>query len=167
MTPEEFETYAHGVRKLMLAKCYGVLGNSDDAEDATQEAMLKLWGARDKFDDLASPQAFAVTVARNCAVSMLRSRHIEADIDNCGVAPLSPFEADDEMLESDNELTISTILAHLPSWQQTILRMRHIDGYEIDEIARKLACSNGNVRSTLSRARCRVKDLFNELNGRL
>ena len=47
-----------------------------------------------------------------------------------------------------------------PDRQQTILRMKHIDGMEVPDIARLTGCSPEAVRMNLSRARRQIRDQF-------
>src|SRR6185503_4129310 len=54
--------------------CYRMLGRPQDAEDATQETFLSLFRSRDRLAEAQSVRAWVLTVARNTAVSMLRTR---------------------------------------------------------------------------------------------
>lgn len=168
METKEFEHFASGMRELMLAKCTAILGDPQEAEDATQEAMLKLWSCRDKIPLLESPRAYAATMARNTAISMLRARKGEEALDEGkAYSALSPYEADTDMENSDCQATIDTIFSRLPTWQQSILRLKHIEGYEIRDIAALLSCSEGSVRTTLIRARANIKNIFTTLSPKL
>ena len=51
-------------------------------------------------------------------------------------------------------------MEQLPGLQQTILRMKHVDGFEVKEIAELTGSSPEAVRVNLSRARKKVKELF-------
>ena len=44
-----------------------LLVSVEEAEDATQEVLLKLWNHRQKFKDYKSPEAFAMTMTKNRA----------------------------------------------------------------------------------------------------
>lgn len=52
------------------------------------------------------------------------------------------------------------IIASLPSVQQNVIRMRHIEGLEIEEIARITGSTPGSIRVALSRARQNIKEIF-------
>ncbi|WP_301206968.1 RNA polymerase sigma factor, partial [Paramuribaculum intestinale] len=51
----------------------------------------------------------------------------------------------------------------LPGVEQAVLRMRHIDGMEIEEIASISSSTPGAVRTALSRARRRVRQLYTRI----
>jgi RNA polymerase sigma-70 factor (ECF subfamily) len=69
--------------------------------------------------------------------------------------------AADDDIDIDIASTVDELLRQLPARQQQLLRMRHIDGLEIDEMARVLQSTPGSVRTALSRARHAAAALFN------
>ena len=52
------------------------------------------------------------------------------------------------------------IINSLPTVQRTIMRMKDIEGYETDEITKITGCSSEAIRSNLSRARKKVRDIY-------
>lgn len=52
------------------------------------------------------------------------------------------------------------IIDSLPNLQRTIMRMKDIEGYETDEIAEITGCGPEAIRSNLSRARKKVRDVY-------
>ena len=51
----------------------------------------------------------------------------------------------------------------LPTVEQAVLRMRHIDGMEIEEIAAISSSTTGAVLTALSRARRRIRDIYTRI----
>jgi putative RNA polymerase ECF-type sigma factor len=56
------------------------------------------------------------------------------------------------------------LIAQLPALQQTIIRMKDVEGYELAEIAEITATPVENVRVNLSRARKKIREQFLQLN---
>uniref|UniRef100_UPI0032E43D72 RNA polymerase sigma factor n=1 Tax=Phocaeicola vulgatus TaxID=821 RepID=UPI0032E43D72 len=56
--------------------------------------------------------------------------------------------------------SILEVIGTLPDLQQSILRMKHLEGFEVEEIARLTGSTPVAVRTNLSRARKRVKEQF-------
>ncbi|MDG1383982.1 MAG: sigma-70 family RNA polymerase sigma factor, partial [Flavobacteriaceae bacterium] len=54
-----------------------LLVSVEEAEDATQEVLLKLWRLRQKFKDYNSPEAFAMTVTKNWCLDRLKSKQAQ------------------------------------------------------------------------------------------
>jgi RNA polymerase sigma-70 factor (ECF subfamily) len=70
-----------------------------------------------------------------------------------------------EILEQQDAVAcIRHLIEQLPSLQQTIIRMKDIDGYELSEIAEITGAQVEAVRVNLSRARKRIRDRFMALN---
>lgn len=68
--------------------------------------------------------------------------------------------ADAAIEAADAELTMERVMAMLSPGQRAVLELRHVEGLEIDEIARATASTEAAVRVALCRARQRVKTLF-------
>ena len=131
----------------------------DDAEDAVQDILCKLWMLREKLDHYRSVDALAATAVRNYCLNHLRRSVQEVPIDERSVS-IPDTEPDADAAQEERLDTILQLMKELPDTQQAVLRMKHIDGLETDEIARTLGCTEEAVRMNLSRARKRIKEQF-------
>lgn len=144
----------------MLHQARKLIGDAEDAEDVVQDVLLRLWSRRDELDRCRNLKAFVATMVRNACIDFLRTRHTgtsslpEALCTADGSDPHHDLEAKDEM-----EL-MHRIVRSLPPLQQTILRMKDMEEYETEEIAQITGCSPEAIRSNLSRARKRVRDIY-------
>ncbi len=154
MTADEFIGEAESLRPTLIAVAGRYLGHGDEAEDAVQDALLKLWAMH---AELRSPMApLARVLVRNVCVDRLRRRHPTVEIADTAVADRSDASADEaDMLEK-----IMLMVGELPSRQQVILRLRHIDGMDFKDIARLLGSTEQAVRKALSRARMALRDMI-------
>jgi RNA polymerase sigma-70 factor (ECF subfamily) len=67
----------------------------------------------------------------------------------------------ERVLEGNDEIRLMReIISSLPTLQQTIIRMKDIEEYETEEIAQITGCSSESIRSNLSRARKKVRDIY-------
>jgi len=148
------------MRKKLINYAQKLLENAEDAEDIIQEVFLKLWHMRDKLDQYDSVPALTMTMTKHLCFNMLkvRQRKFEEPNDiNLTSHAISPYQ---ELEEKDDVGQLMSIIGTLPDLQQAVLRMKHVDGFEVEEIA-ELTGSNCNaVRMNLSRARRKVKELF-------
>lgn len=135
-----------------------------DAEDIVQEALLKLWYIRSKLDGYHSVEALAMQVTRNLSLDKLRARRPEGpDISTLSIDAGTRSPA--EQLEQKEAATrIRQLIAQLPTVQQTIIRMKDVEGYELAEIAEITGSAIEAVRSNLSRARKRIREQYLQLN---
>jgi RNA polymerase sigma factor (sigma-70 family) len=149
MTTEEFQQQAEKRRQQLVSIAHKYLGNTDEAEDIAQDAMVKLWLMREQ---LTLPIAgMASIVTRNLCIDALRKKHQTVDI--AQLPDEADFSDDGEQIEQ-----MLKVIDSLPSTQRTILRMRHLQGMEMREIALVLGSTEVAVRKTLSRARKVVRN---------
>ena len=149
MTTEEFQQQAVELRKQLVGIAHRYMGNTDEAEDIAQDAMVKLWLMREQ---LTLPIAgMASIVTRNLCIDALRKKHQTIDI--AQLHDEADFSDDGEQIEQ-----LMKVIDSLPSTQRTILRMRHLQGMEMREIALVLGSTEVAVRKTLSRARKVVRN---------
>ena len=149
MTTEEFQQQAVELRKQLVGIAHRYMGNTDEAEDIAQDAMVKLWLMREQ---LTLPiKGMASIVTRNLCIDALRKKHNTIDISK--LSDEADFSDDGEQIEQ-----MLKVIDSLPSTQRTILRMRHLQGMEMREIALVLGSTEVAVRKTLSRARKMVRN---------
>ena len=149
MTTEAFQQQAGELRKQLVGIAHRYMGNTDEAEDIAQDAMVKLWLMREQ---LTLPIAgMASIVTRNLCIDALRKKHQTIDI--AQLPDEADFSDDGEQIEQ-----LMKVIDSLPSTQRTILRMRHLQGMEMREIALVLGSTEVAVRKTLSRARKVVRN---------
>lgn len=154
MTAEEFQKEAQAVRPDVLSLARKYLKDSDEAEDAVQDAMLKLWKM---CDQLHSPMApLASVLVRNLAIDRLRRRR-----------PIGPLtrdvaEVQQERDEQERIERVMSIIATQPDTQQLLMRLRHQEGMEYAEIARLTGMSEVAVRKGISRARQAIRATYME-----
>lgn len=153
MTAEEFEKEAFALRPELEALASRWLGTPDDAEDMVQDAMLKLWAM---CADLRSPIApLARVLVRNICVDHMRRHHYTLSIDTTDVPDLSHGAADAECIDR-----MMAVVDSLPTAQQIVLRLRHIDGMSMADIAKLTGGTEVSVRKVLSRARKAVREQY-------
>lgn len=155
MTPEDFEREAERMRPMLLSAASGYLGNADDAEDAVQEVLVKLWAMAGTLRSPVAP--LAKVLVRNFCIDRLRRRRVTVSVDDTAL-PLTAAESNDGgILEH-----IMKVIDTLPATQQIVLRLRHIDGMAMEDIARLTGNNEANVRKILSRARMAVRKHYME-----
>lgn len=148
MTAEEYKQQAEMLRQHLHSMAQKYLGKTDEAEDIVQDAMLKLWLMHDKLH--APVVGIGSIITRNLCIDFLRRKKPMIDI--------SKLAEEEEVSDNGEEIErMLQIIDTLPSAQRTILRMRHLEGMEMREIAMVLGSTEVAVRKTLSRARMVVR----------
>ena len=149
---------------VLYYRALGFVKDNLAAEDIVQETFLKLWQIREKLDGYNSVEALAVQVAKNLALDKLKQHRPEGmDIALLSLDSGTRNPAE-ELEQHDTVARIRWLISKLPSLQQTIIRMKDIEGYELAEIAEITATPVENVRVNLSRARKKIREQFLQLN---
>ena len=160
MELKEFKITVLPLRDKLLNYARKLTDEPEDAEDAVQEVLLKLWNKRLELEQYRSIEAFAMTLTHNICIDMWRCKRndtLSLDI----VQAASPTGTPERLLEIKDEIHLMhEIIDSLPNLQRTIMRMKDIEGYETDEIAEITGCGPEAIRSNLSRARKKVRDVY-------
>ena len=150
MTQEEFKEEAQRLRPRLMLTARRYLGD-DDAEDKVQDALLRLW---QMVGELRQPfDALALRLTRNLCIDQVRRRKPTVMLTDSGGSDQA--DGDDERIER-----MMAVVSTLPDLQQTILRLRHLEGMEMNEIADLTGSSEVAVRKALSRARQAVRQKY-------
>lgn len=135
-----------------------LLVSSEEAEDAIQEVMMKLWVRNEKFSEYKNVEAFAMTMTKNFCLDQLKSKHsqnlklVHSNYTKAG-------ESLQETVESRDSLNwVERIMEDLPEQQKMVLQLRDIEQYEFEEIAECLDMKPTAIRVALSRARKKVRE---------
>jgi RNA polymerase sigma factor (sigma-70 family) len=151
------------------ALAYGValriLGDPGRAEDAVQDAFLKLWHGAARFDpERGSLRTWVVTAARNRSIDLLRGRPGRerqelALREDFGAPAAGPEELAAASLE---RAAVRAALAELPAEQRQAVQLAYFGGYTQAEIAQltsvPLSTVKGRMRLALEKLAAYLKD---------
>ncbi|HYD92381.1 MAG TPA: sigma-70 family RNA polymerase sigma factor [Flavobacterium sp.] len=143
-------------RVFRLAK--RMLVSTEEAEDATQEVLVKLWKNKDKLQGYSSVEALAMTITKNYCLDQLKSKRAsEMRIVHSNYSDRQAG-IDKQAEDRDSWGWVEKIIETLPEQQKLILQMREIEQYEYEEIAKIMDMNETAVRVALSRARKTLRE---------
>ncbi|MDR1198742.1 MAG: RNA polymerase sigma factor [Prevotellaceae bacterium] len=144
----------HADRTYRLAK--SILCDENAALDAVQDLNLKLWEKRNELDKIENITGFVLRSMRNLCLDKLRQKHIENELpDDLEYNESDPYSK----LEKKDMASQATVLINrLPELQRTVIRMRDVEGFELNEIAEITLLTENAVRVNLSRARQKIRE---------
>ena len=141
----------HAPRVLSLAR--RLLKDPAEAEDVTQEAMLRLWKiAPDWRAGEAKVSTWLYRVGSNLCTDRLRKKRGVGLDEAPEVADETP-NVEDQMIAADRGRALREAMDRLPERQKLALNLRHFEEQSNPEIAEVLETSVEAVESLLSRAR--------------
>lgn len=148
------------------AVAFRMLGNGADAEDVTQEAMLRLWKAAPQWDQNgeAQPMTWLYRVVSNLCIDRLRrTKGRTADLADVPESADETPSAVDQMIAADRQMALQAALAELPDRQRQAVVLRHIENLSNPEIAGVMDVGVEAVESLTARGK---RALVRILSGR-
>jgi RNA polymerase sigma-70 factor (ECF subfamily) len=164
MEQEQFIREVAPLRGVVVAYAKRMQSRGDEAEDVAQEVLLKLWDMRRELFRYRSVRALAIQMTKYVCINRLKVRERYEDEPTEGIAAGETASPHRQLEQRDQVAHLTRIIDRLPALQQAVLRMKHIDGLEVEEIARITGCSPEAIRANLSRGRKKVKELFFRLD---
>src|SRR6201996_3956844 len=181
-----FAEEAEPFRRELLAHCYRMLGSVQDAEDLVQETYLRAWRGYPNFEGRSSVRTWLYQIATNaCLTELARSRRRvvpsslrdpepdpHANLEAAGTevswlqpvpdALVTPDSADPAVIVAAREslrLALVASLQYLPPKQRAVLVLRDVLAFPAPQVADILGTTTAAVKSTLQRARARLREL--------
>ncbi|MDO6728762.1 RNA polymerase sigma factor [Marinovum sp. 2_MG-2023] len=141
-----------------------MLGDRAEAEDVTQDALLRLWKiAPDWRQGEAQVTTWLWRVVANLATDRLRKRRRVAPLEDAGEPADETASAEAQMQTASRRAALAGALAELPDRQRQAVELRHFEGLGNPEIAAILKISVDAVESLTARGR---RALARALKGR-
>jgi RNA polymerase sigma-70 factor (ECF subfamily) len=178
-----FERLLAPYRRELLAHCYRMLASTHDAEDALQDALLRVWRGLGGFEERGGGtlRAWLYRIATNASLDLIGRRRRRLLPPGYGAASdpsvppgdpvgeavwLEPFAAETVAVEDTApgpeatleereslELAFVAALQELPARQRAVLILREVLGFSAKEVGETLETSVPSVNSALQRAR--------------
>jgi RNA polymerase sigma-70 factor (ECF subfamily) len=143
----------HRYRPALMSFCRGVVG-SDCADDVVNQAMLQAIIALRRGDRPRELKPWLFTIARRCAVDVMRLSSRQNSLRAQRGHPAGPSHA---VEQRETVRSLVRALGHLPSHERRALVARELGGSSYEEIADELGRSVGAVRQMIYRARVVVR----------
>jgi RNA polymerase sigma-70 factor (ECF subfamily) len=170
-----FKSLYERVKPGILNHCYGILKNSELAEDAFLNAMSKVWQKIDQYDSSRGNfSTWCYNISRNESLLILKTRkkyvHLSTeDLDyssakaeeknpsyNIEEDPLWSFVTGGESIDDIYEAVVEEIRS-LPSLYRDIMIDREINRMKYKDIAEKYGIKKRSIATRIRRARNKIR----------
>ena len=165
-----FEELIRQYEKKVYTLCFRMCGNSEDAEEAAQDAFLALWRGIDRFRQESSLSTWIYRLASNACIDLMRRKKkgagsVSLDDEELFVDAVDPAPQPHEEAERrETQRLLQEGLLSLPAEYRSILLLREIEGLSYSEISAALDLELGTVKSRISRGRTLLRN-FLSVNG--
>ncbi|HBV67367.1 MAG TPA: RNA polymerase subunit sigma-24 [Clostridiales bacterium] len=172
---DAFEELIKDYKRVAYNIALRILRILEDAEDASQEALIKVYKSIQNFNMQSTFKVWMYRIVVNTCIDFKRKKNInvvsiDEGIDVGGDNQVYREIADDSanpdvLLEKNfNSKVINDAVSKLEDDYKAIIILRDIQGFSYSEIAEILSCNLGTVKSRLNRARKSLKEILeNEL----
>lgn len=136
---------------------YSVLRNAADAEDAVQEAFLRVLRHRETLDEVRDQRVWLIRIVWNIVLDRKRRTKTRPETDDVAdlarVLPAGGLSAEERASAAQHHASVLTCVEQLPAKERQVLMLSAFEELTSVEIASVLGITESSVRSRLFRAR--------------
>jgi RNA polymerase sigma-70 factor (ECF subfamily) len=144
---------------------FSVLRNAADAEDAVQEAFLRVLKHRDTLDEVRDRRVWLIRIVWNIVLDRKRRAKTRPETDDVAdlarVLPAEGLSAEDRAAAAQHHAHVLACVEQLPAKEREVLTLSAFEELTSVEIATVLGITESSVRSRLFRARNLMAGLLN------
>lgn len=170
---ESFEQLIAGHQKRVFNIAYRMLGNLDDASDVTQEILLKAYRGIRNFKGKSSFSTWLYTITNNTCIDFIRKnrktnlvyldREYETEEGSYRIQLDSNEDTPEQLFEKKEvQKLVRESINELSYNHRKVIILRDMEQFSYREIAEILDCSEGTIKSRISRARVSLKTIIKE-----
>lgn len=142
---------------------YSILNQHHDAEDATQNAIIKIYKCLDQFRGTSSFKNWLIKIVRNHAIDIYRSNQRTVKIKDNFKETRNPdcirTRQPTNLKEMKSDL--NGLITNISPTYEKVIKLRYVESLSYEEISSELMCSVGTVKSRISRGRKQIRTLMN------
>ncbi len=159
---DAFEELVSRHQQVALSVAYRFLGERALAEDAAQEAFLRILAAAGRYRPSARFTTYLYSVIYHICVDISRRKH-PVSLDALGARQGSAADPAQVAADGERDALVRQAIQELPSRQRMALVLKHFEHLSYEEIARALECSPTAVDALLVRAKRRLQERLKDL----
>lgn len=151
--------------KFVFNVAYSFTANYDDAFDVAQDSFIKAWKKLSLFKGEASFSTWLYRITANTAKDLLAERNRRQHESEADEHIPSQYETPEERaIREENARELRQALDALDPEMREILVLRELEQLSYTEISELLGLEMGTVKSRLSRAREKLREILREQN---
>jgi RNA polymerase sigma-70 factor (ECF subfamily) len=159
-----FERLADRYERKVYRLCCSLLRDPDQAEDAAQESLVRVWKALAKYDQRASLSTWIYTITRNRCLTAIERRRDQASLSDPAVEQeAEAAQAVGPEAELDHLAMLRELVDALPERFRRVLTLFYYEERSVAEVALMLGQPEGTVKTNLHRARAALGERLRAL----
>lgn len=150
--------YTKYARKLYIA-CLRIVSNTAEAEEAMQDAFLKIFTRLDQYNEKQNFEAWIHTIAVHTAIDYVRRQNLLFEELSENMAEPESDEPNEEDVQYSVE-QVKLAMTKLSPGYRVVLSLYLFEGYDTEEIASILKIQPPSVRTQYLRAKRKLLDII-------
>lgn len=158
------DLYSKHYRRV-FSLCLRMTANVADAEDLAQEVFIQVQRKLDSFRGDSAFTTWLHRIAVNQVLMHFRKRSVKSELTTeTGDIPEKEvaFTERSRSVPVVDRIALTAAVEQLPPGYKTVFLLHDVEGYEHEEIAKKLGISSGTSKSQLHKARMKLRTLLNK-----
>ena len=165
--PIAFRVLVERYKKKAYYTALKLVRDPDDAYDVSQEAFIRVYNARRRYDGTSPFYAWFYAILRNLARNHMRKRFVRSEyaarVKRIRERNVEVSESPECIVEADEaKKAVWAAMGKLSYDHREIIILRHFEDMSYEEIAKFLGIAVGSVMSRLYYARSKLRDLLGE-----
>lgn len=159
---KKLEELYHLYRDTMLYVAVGILRNGYLAEDAVQEAFVRIAANLSKISKVDSKQTkvYVAVIVRNVALTILNDMNRQVFIDNIDSLAYVESGTKDSILNRMEYEEVVAAIRKLPDTFREILDLYYIQGFKVTEISERLGLNREVVKKRIQRGKKKLLEML-------
>lgn len=148
--PQAFDLVLKQYQTKVFHLAVSILGNREQAEDASQEIFLRIWRALPSYRGASSLSTWIFSIARNASLTALKRA-----ASKCTISLEEPgmLAAADKHEPDRPSPDLAALVQQLPGKQRQVVTLFYMEEKSYEEVSRLLDIPMGTVKTHLFRAR--------------
>ncbi len=160
---QAFEDLVTPYSPMVYRHCYQMLKNTHEAEDATQETMLRAYRAYHRFSN-QGVATWLYQIAHRVCLDILKSARVRRErllydqhTETYGEPSSEEPTPEESYLRNESNQALQNAMQTLSTTEQVLLSLFYGQGCSYDELSKATGLAQGTVKSKLSRAKQKLK----------
>ncbi|HEY0826559.1 MAG TPA: sigma-70 family RNA polymerase sigma factor [Bacilli bacterium] len=159
---EALVTLLRAIETHVYRTAYYILGNEQDALDASQEALIRVYTKINTYEEKALFKTWVQRIVTNICIDKFRRTKTTVSIDEHNMVFTTEHNVEDDIISSYVAKDIQEAIKKLPDHHRTVVVLRYLQDFSYNEIAESLDLPLNTVKSYLFRARQQLYSLLQD-----
>ncbi|WP_028544893.1 RNA polymerase sigma factor [Paenibacillus taiwanensis] len=159
---EALITLLREIEPYVYRTAYYLLHNEQDAMDASQEALIRIYTKINSYEEKAQFKTWVQRIVTNIAIDKFRRTKPTVSIDEHSLVFNGEHNVEKEVLSAYAAQDIRAAIDRLPEHHRAVVVLRYLQDFSYNEIAESLNLPLNTVKSYLFRARQQLQTMLQD-----